>query len=255
MVRKFVYDGKAYDDPNPELSVDQVREHMANFYTELTTAETLPIRTEGDDQIYEFKRKVGTKGGAVAVEEKEVVQEETRNEDLDSLEVLARLMDVEIETKEICDKWLLITYDLPHTEEGDRARRVFLDNARLIGATKHTESVYLMPWTGEAEVLALNLSGTKGGRVCLWTSQPTDTNLAVDITKAYDASLRPQIDAIGVRIDKIVEHQNEDRWGRAAQMMEKTKKMLDGMEQAVLRRASAQLYVLITLLKRRFALL
>ncbi len=249
MVRKFVYDGKAYDDPNSELSVDQVREHMANFFTELTTAETLPVRTEGEDQIFEFKRKVGTKGGAVAV-----VEEETRNEELDSLEVMARLMDVDIETKEICDKWLLITYDIPHTKEGDKARREFLDNARLIGATKHTESVYLMPWTGEAEMLALNLSGTKGGKVCLWTSQPTDTLLAEDITKAYDASLRPQIDAIGVRVDKIVAHQNAERYGRAEQMMEKTKTMLDGMEQAVIRRGSAQLYVLITLLKRRFAL-
>ncbi|KKN14596.1 hypothetical protein LCGC14_0994570 [marine sediment metagenome] len=164
---------------------------------------------------------------------------------------MARLMDVSIETKEICDKWLLITYDIPHTEEGDRARREFLDNARLIGATKHTESVYLMPWTGEAEILALNLSGTKGGRVCLWTSQPTDTELAEDITKTYDASLRPQINEIGVRLDKIVAHQDAGHELRAEQMLIKTKLMLDGMEKAVVRRGSAQLYVLITLLKRR----
>lgn len=251
-MRKFVYDGKSYDDPNPDFSIDQVREHMANFFPELTTAEVLPARTEGDDQIIEFKRKVGVKGvTAIAVVEDE---EETHNPELDSLEVMARLMDVELETKEICDKWLLITYDIPHTPAGDRARREFLDNARLIGATKHTESVYLMPWTGEAEILALNLSGTKGGRVCLWTSQPTDTLLAEDITKAYDASLRPQIDAIGVRLDKIVAHQDLGHEKRAEQMLEKTKVMLDGMEKAVVRRGSAQLYVLITLLKRRMAL-
>lgn len=112
MVRKFVYDGRVFDDPDPDLSVDQVREQMANFFSELTTAETLPVRTEGDDQIYEFKRKVRTKGG-VAVAEKP---------DTDSLEVMARLMDVDIETREICDKWFLITYDIPHTKEGDRAK-------------------------------------------------------------------------------------------------------------------------------------
>ncbi|KKN14597.1 hypothetical protein LCGC14_0994580 [marine sediment metagenome] len=72
MARKFVYDGKSYDDPNPEFSVDQVREHMANFFPELTTAEVLPARTEGDDQVIEFKRKVGTKGvGAIVVVEDE----------------------------------------------------------------------------------------------------------------------------------------------------------------------------------------
>ena len=251
MVRKFIYDGKAYDDPDPEKTVDQVREFMTSFFSELATAETLPVRTEGEHQIHEFKRKVGTKGG-VAVEEKPETEVETRNEDLDSLEVMARLMDVDIQTRDICDKWLLITYDIPHTPAGDRARREFLDNARLIGATKHTESVYLMPWTGEAEVLALNLS--KQGKVFLWTSQPTNTLLAEDITKTYDDSLKPQIEEIGIRLDKIVAHQDFDRSGRAEQMKIKTAKMLDGMEQAVLRRGSAQLYVLITLLKRRFAL-
>jgi len=171
--------------------------------------------------------------------------------DFTTLETMARLTDTKIVATELIEKWLLITYDIPHTEEGDRARREFLDNARLIGATKHTESVYLMPWTGEAEILALNLSGTKGGRVCLWTSQPTDTELAEDITKAYDASLRPQINEIGVRLDKIVAHQDAGHELRAEQMLIKTKLMLDGMEKAVVRRGSAQLYVLITLLKRR----
>jgi len=208
----------------------------------------MPEVEKGGKMSRKFVYDVGTKGGATMVEEE--IEED--NDDLTSLEVMARLMDVQIETKEIVDKFLLITYDIPHTEEGDKARREFLANAKLIGATAHTESVYLMPWTPEAEVLALNLS--KEGKVFLWTSQPTDTELAADITKTYDDSLRPQLDEIGVRLDKITEHRNEDRNGRAEQMLEKTAKMIDGMEQAILRRGSAQLYVLITLLKRRFAL-
>ena len=68
-----------------------------------------------------------------------------------SIEVLARLTGTQIRCREICDRWLLITYDLPHNKKGDRARREFLDTAKIIGATHHTDSVYLMPWTPAAD--------------------------------------------------------------------------------------------------------
>ena len=173
--------------------------------------------------------------------------------DTSTLEVMARMTDTNINIKEVCDKWLMITYDLPHTEEGDRARRDFLAAAHSIGATKHTESVYLLPWTPEAEVLALELSRVKNGEVFIWTSQPTDQSKIKEITQTYDEGLEPIMDEISERIDRIEEHQAGERYGRAEKMLPKTEKMLDDMRDAILRRGSAVLFIHLQLLQRRFA--
>jgi len=68
MGRIFVYDGREFPDPDPNLKVDEVRQHMANYFPELSNAETKeskrPSTTTPDeiDQVYELKRRVGTKG-------------------------------------------------------------------------------------------------------------------------------------------------------------------------------------------------
>ena len=170
--------------------------------------------------------------------------------DFSSIEVLARMTDTKIEAREICDRWLLITYDIPNTEAGNKARRDFLSEARLIGASRYTDSVYLMPWTKHAEILALGLA--RAGEVCVWTSQTTDNVKAAEITKNYDKGLEPQLDEISERIDKIEYNVNHDRMKRANKMLYKTDQMLENMEQAIIRRGSAQLYVLLTILKQRF---
>lgn len=174
----------------------------------------------------------------------------TQGVDFSRLEVMARMTDVNIETRELVDKWLLITYDIPVSEAGNKARAEFLTNARLIGATRHTDSVYLMPWTKNAEVLALHLA--QAGEVCIWTSQTTDESKAREITESYDKSLQPQLNEISERIDRITEHINKNRLKRAHKMADKTDRMIDSMEQAIIRRGSAQLYVLLTLIKERF---
>ena len=173
--------------------------------------------------------------------------------DTSMLEVMARMTDTKINIKEVCDKWLMITYDLPHTEEGDRARREFLMAAHSIGAAKHTESVYLLPWTPEAEVLALELSRVKNGEVFIWTSQATDQSKIKEITQTYDEGLAPIMDEISERIDRIEEHQARERYGRAEKMLPKTEKMLDDMQDAILRRGSAVLFIHLQLMQRRFA--
>ena len=61
MARIFVYDGREYPDINPNLSVEQVRDHLAAFIGDLHNASHVQ-RTRGDDTIYEFHRRVGTKG-------------------------------------------------------------------------------------------------------------------------------------------------------------------------------------------------
>ena len=174
----------------------------------------------------------------------------TQGIDFSRLEVMARMTDTVIEARELVDKWLLITYDIPHTENGDRARREFLNSARLIGASRHTDSVYLMPWTKHAEILALQLA--RAGEVCVWTSQTTDEAKATEITRNYDKGLQPQLDEISSRVDRITENINKNRMKRALKMVDKTERMIDNMEQAIIRRGSAQLYVLLSLIKERF---
>ncbi len=60
-MRVFVYDGREFPDPDPKMSDEEVRQHLANFFPELANAESQQSK-RGDDDIIEFKRRVGTKG-------------------------------------------------------------------------------------------------------------------------------------------------------------------------------------------------
>ena len=68
MVRVFVYDGREFPDPDPNLSVDDVRASMSNFFPELSNAETKESQRDSatepgqKDSVYEFRRLVGIKG-------------------------------------------------------------------------------------------------------------------------------------------------------------------------------------------------
>ncbi len=63
MARIFVYDDREFPDPDPEMSVDQVKATLSDFYGEIANA-TVKETKRGDDTVYEFQRRVGTKGGA-----------------------------------------------------------------------------------------------------------------------------------------------------------------------------------------------
>jgi len=61
MARVFVYDGREFPDPDPSMSVDEVRQSMTSFFPELANAETKQSKRDEDD-IIEFQKRVGTKG-------------------------------------------------------------------------------------------------------------------------------------------------------------------------------------------------
>lgn len=61
MPRIFVYDGREFPDPDETLTVDQVRQHMANFFPELANAKTVESKKDGD-KVFTFEKQVGTKG-------------------------------------------------------------------------------------------------------------------------------------------------------------------------------------------------
>ena len=171
------------------------------------------------------------------------------NENIDALKTTARMVDIPIQAREICDEWLLLTYDIPHTKKGDRARREFLNEARYLGATQHTASVYLMPWTPEAEILALNIA--KVGQACVWTSKVTDPGLARSITEKHDKDLEDVLDEINERLDRIEVHLANEHYKIAEKMRDKTLDMFKTIKEAIIRRGSAELYIFMLVLERR----
>ena len=63
MARIFVYDNRTFPDPDPERSVAEVQAMLAEHFGELANAEVKET-ARGEDTVYEFKRRVGTKGAS-----------------------------------------------------------------------------------------------------------------------------------------------------------------------------------------------
>ena len=63
VARIFVYDDREFPDPDPEMSVDQVKSTLSDFYGEIANASVKEAK-RGEDTVYEFQRRVGTKGAA-----------------------------------------------------------------------------------------------------------------------------------------------------------------------------------------------
>ena len=60
--RIFVYDSRELPDPDPNMTVDQVRQHYVPFFAELSNATTKKEVKRGEDVVHEFEKRVGTKG-------------------------------------------------------------------------------------------------------------------------------------------------------------------------------------------------
>jgi PRTRC genetic system protein C len=62
MARLFLYDGRTFPDPDPRLTVEDVRRQLNDFFPELANADTREERRD-EDTLYTFARRIGTKGG------------------------------------------------------------------------------------------------------------------------------------------------------------------------------------------------
>ncbi len=60
--REFVYHGTSLADPNPKLSIEEVRSFYANQFPELITATVSGPETVDDRLRYRFERAIGSKG-------------------------------------------------------------------------------------------------------------------------------------------------------------------------------------------------
>lgn len=61
MARIFLYDQREFPDPDPKLSVEEVRHQLTDFFPELANAETREEKRD-DDTVYTFSKRIGTKG-------------------------------------------------------------------------------------------------------------------------------------------------------------------------------------------------
>lgn len=60
--RQFKYGNRQLDDPDPEMTPEEVMQFYAGTYPELTTSNVHGPKMEGEVAVYEFKTTVGTKG-------------------------------------------------------------------------------------------------------------------------------------------------------------------------------------------------
>jgi len=60
-VRKIIYDGREFPDPDPNMSVDEVRQAMSSFFPELANADVKTDK-QGEDTIIRMSKRIGTKG-------------------------------------------------------------------------------------------------------------------------------------------------------------------------------------------------
>lgn len=62
VTRTFLYNGRTLADPDPSLTPEQVKLFYSAIHADLVSAAIEGGRFEGDQQIFEFKRGIGTKG-------------------------------------------------------------------------------------------------------------------------------------------------------------------------------------------------
>lgn len=162
------------------------------------------------------------------------------------LEILAKLKDVPTRdasgnpiVKSIVKEWLLVTYDIPATDAGHRARREFLKKVKWAGGVQHTESVYLIPATPLADLAALDAASA--GKSYIFLSSTSEA-VTEKLTEEYDAKVGEYFSEVEKRIASIMSHVLDKHYKLAENMVEKTIPMLQGLELASVQRGSLDMY-------------
>jgi hypothetical protein len=173
------------------------------------------------------------------IERKEAIDEH-RKGNLTRAKILAKFAGIEFKARELVDEWILVTYDLPATEEGNKARQDFLRLAPRIGAIMHTKSVYLMPNTNECQTATVDLA--KIGNVFIWTSKPNDEASKKEVTDLYDAKIKAEIKKLEDRTKQIRKNMADEKNGMANRMIEKTIDIFNNSVFSAVQRGNADIY-------------
>lgn len=62
LARVFFYGGRSLPDPDPQMTPEAVKNYYSAIHADLTNAAVEGGNFEGDTQVFQFKRSVGTKG-------------------------------------------------------------------------------------------------------------------------------------------------------------------------------------------------
>jgi PRTRC genetic system protein C len=60
--REFIFNGSRIPDPDPHMSIDEVRDLLAPSYPEIATATLTGPEDTGTSLRYSFSRAIGSKG-------------------------------------------------------------------------------------------------------------------------------------------------------------------------------------------------
>ena len=60
--REFVFNGSRIPDPDPQMSIDQIRDLLTPSYPEIATATMTGPEDTGMNLRYSFSRAIGSKG-------------------------------------------------------------------------------------------------------------------------------------------------------------------------------------------------
>ena len=60
--REFIFNGSRFPDPDPQMSIEQVRELLTPSYPEIATATVTGPEDTGTSLRYSFSRAIGSKG-------------------------------------------------------------------------------------------------------------------------------------------------------------------------------------------------
>lgn len=123
---------------------------------------------------------------------------------------------------ELIQDFVLICYDLPATAR--TLRREFLKAAHAIGAVKHTDSVYLLPYSEKAMAWAGMLESA--GHAVVWKAHQPDKGIAIEITANYDKAVQARCDYIQTRINLSQDYIEKGKLKMPIKMLGKTMRLL-----------------------------
>ncbi len=155
------------------------------------------------------------------------------------IELVSQLSGINVNVRDICRDWILVTFDIPKTKEGDKIRQKFYKVSSRIGAIIHTESCYLLPWCPETEDVILDISSI--GNCFVWLSTIKDDKMAKEITSQYDAGVYAYIKDIEKRIMKMEQHLQSHQYNHFTKMLPKTDRLIKQLNKIAAVRGSAEL--------------
>jgi PRTRC genetic system protein C len=128
MPRLFIYDGRTFPDPDTRLTVEEVRRQLADYFPELANADTREER-RGEDTLFTFSRRIGTKGAIRRRRRRDVVA------------VLRRVPSRELRVFELVADLLLADGTLDVDEAGRRQPELALAEAEAEAYARATQRV------------------------------------------------------------------------------------------------------------------